>query len=58
MICTPNLCNKKMWVTVLVQMLKIILPLDLVNLLKNKCAHAYSPDYVIFMRSTVYAVQY
>lgn len=42
----------------LVQMLKIILPLDLVNLLKNNCAHAYSPDWVIFMRSTVYAVQY
>ena len=41
---TPNLCNKKMWATVLVQMLKIILPLDLVNLLKNNCAHAYSPD--------------
>ena len=33
-----------MWATVLVQMLKIILPLDLVNLLKNNCAHAYSPD--------------
>ena len=42
-ICTPNLCNEKMWATVLVQMLRIILPLELVNLLNN-CAHAYSPD--------------
>ena len=46
----------------LVQEPKTIVSLHLVHGLKNNtvfsdCAHAHSPDYVIFMRYTVCAVQ-
>ena len=54
-ICTPKLCSKKIQVIVLVQELQTIVPLYLVHLLKKQChvpgMRAYSPDYVIFIRS-------
>ena len=59
--CTLKLYKKGL-VTVLVQELKTIVPLFLVHGLKNnivfsECARALSPDNVIFMRNTGYAVQ-